>query len=153
MTLEDHGSGRVRRERYAGMSVPLGAGALAAAFAIAVGVPAAHAAAATIRTADVRTADGAVDPLPRLGTACIKDASGNDVVVLGRMTDTTIYTRLFVTFADDAPITVSYDVSPDGTDYRTILDSDYRTEQSREDDYVISLAVDAMKVYSDVCSR
>ena len=172
MTLEDDAVGverAARRVRYAVMSGPVGACAIAAAFVLAVGAPAARAAAAPhagwgslvatsaapapIRTAGDQTPGGDLDTLPRLGTVCIKDESGNEVVVMGRMTDTTIYTRLFVTFADNAPITVRYDVSPDGTDYRTILDSDYRNRESREDDYVISLAVDAMKVHPEGCSR
>jgi hypothetical protein len=152
------------------MSGPLGAGAIAAAFAIAVGAPAAHAAAAPphagwgslvatsaapapIRTAGDQTPGGDMDTLPRLGTVCITDDSGNDVVVMGRMTDATIYTRLLVTFSGDAPVTVTYGVSKDGTDYRTVLDADYRTEASRADDYVISLAVDAMKVHPEGCGR
>ena len=150
------------------MSGPVAAAAMAAACALAVGAPAADAAAsaphagwgrlvatsaapAPMRSAGDRTPDGDMDSLPRLGTVCIRDDSGNDVVAMGRMSDTNIYTRLFVTFSDSAPITVRYDVSRDGTDYRTLLDRDYRTKESREDDYVISLAVDAMKVYSDVC--
>jgi len=156
-----------RRERWADMSGRVAAGAIAAACALALGAPAADAAAAShagwgrlvatsaapapMRTAGDRTPDGDMDSLPRLGTICIRDEFGNDVVAMGRMTDTTIYTWLFVTFSDSAPITVRYDVSRDGTDYRTVLDRDYRTKESREDDYVISLAVDAMKVYSDVC--
>ncbi len=152
------------------MSGPIGAGAIAASLAVVLGAAAADgvaapphagwgslvttsAAAEPIRTADVRTPDGDMDALPRLGNVCIKDDSGNDVVVMGRMTDTTIYTRLLVTFSNDAPVTVRYGVSADGTDYRTVLDADYRDDKSREDDYVISLAVDAMKVFSDVCSR
>ena len=146
------------------------AGSIAAALAIAVGVPAAEAAAAAphagwgsrvataaapgpMRTADVLTPDGDMATLPRLGTLCLRDDAGNDVVVMGRMTDAAIYTRLLVTFSGDAPVAVRYGVSRDGTDYRTVLDADYRTEASRQDDYVISLAVDGMKVFSDVCSR
>jgi hypothetical protein len=106
-----------------------------------------------MRTARYLTPEGDMDTLPPLGNVCIRDESGNDVVVMGRMTDTTIFTRLFVTFSDNAPITVRYDVSQDGTDYRTILDKDYRNQESREDDYVISLALDAMKIYFDVCTR
>jgi len=171
MTLEDDGvrrTWRVRRGRYADKSGPVVAGAFAAAFAIAAAAPGAKAAPAQaggespvaasaaplpLRTAEYRTPDGDIDTLPRLGNICIKDESGNDVVVMGRMSDTTIYTRLFATFSDRAPVTVRYDVSQDGADYRTVLDRDYRTEESRADDYVISLAVDAMKVYSDVCNR
>jgi hypothetical protein len=172
LARDARGRCRVRRGRSADLSGSLGAGALAAAFAIAiaVGAPAAEAAAAAphaawgslvatsaaplpMRAAEYQTPDGEMDTLPRLGTVCITDESGHDVVVMGRMTDTTTYTRLFVTFSNDAPVTVRYGVSQDGTDYRTILDRDYRTEESREDDYVISLAVDAMKVHRDVCSR
>lgn len=165
MTLGNDEAG-VRRRRHAAMSRRVGAGAIAAAFGVALGGAATHAAAAPhagwgslvapsaaagpMRTADVRTPDGDMDALPRLGSLCIKDGSGNDVVVMGRMTDT-LYTRLLVTFAGDAPVTVTYGVSADGTNYRTVLDADYRAEESRADDYVISLAVDAMKVYPDVC--
>ncbi len=162
MTRE-HDGACARRKRHAGMS---GLGATIAAV-VALGTAAAEAAAqhagwgrhvattaapGPIWLAKYLTPDGAVDALPALGTLCLRDDAGNDVVVMGRMTDTTIYTRLLVTFADDAPITVRYGVSRDGTDYRTVLDRDYRDQASRRDDYVISLAVDAMKVYPDVCS-
>lgn len=165
MTCEHDGAG-VRRRRHAAMGRRVGAGAIAAAFGVALGAPTAYAAAAPhagwgslvapsaapgpMRTADVRTPGADVDALPRLGSLCIKDEAGNDVVVMGRMTDT-LYTRLLVTFSGDAPVTVTYGVSRDGTDYRTVLAADYRAEESRADDYVISLAVDAMKVYPDAC--
>jgi hypothetical protein len=150
------------------VSGPVSPCAIAAAVAVAVGAPAAGAGAAPphaswgslvatsaalapIRTAKYLTPNGELDTLPRLGNVCIKDETGNDVVVMGRMSDSSIYTRLFVTFSDNVPITVKYDVSLDGTEYENILEKDYRERKNREDDFIISLAVDAMKVYSDVC--
>ncbi|MCB1488462.1 MAG: hypothetical protein KDJ88_13530 [Bauldia sp.] len=98
------------------------------------------------------TPDGEIDALPLEGNVCIRDKDGNDVVVMGVENRDGTYIRTYVKFAAMDAATIRQDFSEDGKKFDMAFRIDYRQLKYREDEYLAGVAVDAMKIYSDVCN-
>ena len=106
---------------------------------------------APVWAATYLTPDGEIDALPIEGNVCIRDKSGNDVVVMNGIGADNSYVRTFVKFVDGDPTAIRRDFSDDGAKYEKMLEMDFRKPERRENKVLASIAVDAMTIYSDVC--
>ena len=106
---------------------------------------------APVRAATYLTPDGEIDALPTVGNVCIRDTSGNDVVVMAGTNGVDAYSRVFVRFSNSEAALIRMDYSPDGKKYQIVKEIDYRKAENRENKFYAALADDAMKIHSDVC--
>ncbi|MCB1488465.1 MAG: hypothetical protein KDJ88_13545 [Bauldia sp.] len=117
-----------------------------------------------VRFVEYQTPTGIIETLPRDGNMCIKDNNGNDILVMSSQYWNDVstkepvsdlpwkYSRVYVRFVGGDPIYIRLEESVDGEIYEKEIEADYRMQMIRDNPFVAHLAVDAMKIYSDVCN-